>query len=176
MRLLLEEDRRVDTDKLNLTFGGSETQLDILSGFENVADAVLTLINSSHVDCLLIDDVEHANEDHAVGHDVPQVVTFRVDGEALTHKLVVVENIVEKSCDGVPFFKLVRVLGALNKTSGGSGLAPSVLSAEVSLFFLDLEDHLEVLVPVDDTVAVGVVFSEKIFNLLLGHISTTHIF
>jgi len=116
--LLLKEDGGVDTDKLYSTSGGSDAQLDILTGLENVAGSVLALVHGSHIDSVLVDGAEQANEDHTVSHNVPKVVALGVDREALTDELVVVENVVEESSDGVLLFKFVGVLGALNKTRG----------------------------------------------------------
>lgn len=176
MGLLLKENGCIDTDHLDLTLGGGKTQLDILTGLENIADTVLALVDGSHVDSFFIDDAKDADKDKTVSHNVPQVIGLGVDREALTNILVIVENIVEKSCNSVSLFEGVCVLGALNIAGSCGSFTTGGLSTEASLLFLDLEDHLEVLVPVDDAIAVGIVLTEKICDLLFGDISSAHVF
>lgn len=117
MWLLLKEYRLLNTDELNLTLSSCETERNILAGLKNVTNAILALVNGSHVDGILVNNAKQADEDHTIGHDMPQVVTLGVDGEALTYVLIVSEHIVEEPCDCVSFFELVRVLGTFDVAS-----------------------------------------------------------
>jgi hypothetical protein len=175
MWLLLKEYGLLNTDELNFTFGSCEAERNILTGFKNVADAILAFVDGSHVDGVFVDNAEHADEDHTVGHDMPQVIALGVNREALTYILIVRQHIVEKPCDCVSLFELKRVLGTLDEARSGGSLTISVLSEDLPLFLLDLQHHLEVLVPVDDAVGVGVVFAEKRLDFFVCHVGAAHI-
>ena len=175
MWLLLKEYRLLNTNELNFTFGSCEAERNILTGFKNVADAILAFVDGSHVDGVFVDHAEHADEDQTVGHDMPQVVALGVNREALTYILIVRKHIIEESCDRVPLFELERVLGTLDEASGRGSFAISVLSEDLTLFLLNLQHHLEILVPVDDAVGVGVVFAEKSFDFFVCHVGAAHI-
>lgn len=66
VRFLLQEYRGVNTNQLDFTLCSSETQVNVLTDFKDIADSILALVDSSHVDRVRINLIEHTNENHAI--------------------------------------------------------------------------------------------------------------
>jgi len=62
--LFLKEGCGIDAYKLDLTFGGCQTEIKVLTDLIDVE--VLALVDDTHVDAIFFHQVQEANKHHAV--------------------------------------------------------------------------------------------------------------
>lgn len=116
MRFLFEENCGIDTNQLNFTFGGSKAQVNVLTDLKDITYTIFAFVNSSHINRVRVNHVQHADKNHTISHHVPEVIALWIDWEAFSYILIIVQNIVEQTSDGITLFNLVGVFGSLDNT------------------------------------------------------------
>jgi len=89
MWFLIKKSGGIDSNQLNFSLGSSEAQVDVFTNFEDAK--VAAHIDSTHIDGIFFDFIQQTNQDHAIGHNVEQVVTFGHHREAILDVLIVFE-------------------------------------------------------------------------------------
>lgn len=116
VRFLFEENCGIDTNQLNFTFGGSKAQVNVLTDLKDITYTIFAFVNSSHINGVRVNHVQHADKDHTICHHVPEVIALWIDWEAFSYILIIVQNIIEQTSDGITLFNLVGVFGSLDNT------------------------------------------------------------
>lgn len=175
MRLFVKEGCSVDSDKLNFTLGGSETQIDVFTHFED--SDIAAQVDCTHINRVFFDFIEEADQYKTIGHHMEQIVTFSDHGETILDILIVFKVFVPKSGNNVTLFNEISVLSS-NSALNSSCVTFSVVSDLTEVFAASFDglNHVEEFEEIDNTVLIAVVLFEDSVSLFLGEDAVAHVF